>query len=125
VSDERRSQPGWIGRAPARVIFERRLSSTCVLLDHFIFFGEQHLRHVVRELMAHCLGERFHHGLDVQLIRKQSGSPNDSGASDKVVCRSRLGGMLNDYQREAACVTALAVRTARDLPMNVPTARSP
>jgi hypothetical protein len=26
VSDERRSQPGWIDRAPARVIFERRLS---------------------------------------------------------------------------------------------------
>jgi len=26
VSDERRSQPGWIGRAPARVIFERRLT---------------------------------------------------------------------------------------------------
>jgi two-component system chemotaxis response regulator CheY len=27
VSDERRSQPGWIGRAPARVIFERRPST--------------------------------------------------------------------------------------------------
>ena len=26
VSDERRSQPGWIGRAPAKVIFERRLN---------------------------------------------------------------------------------------------------
>ena len=30
VSDERRSQPGWIGRAPAKVIFERRLSRPLV-----------------------------------------------------------------------------------------------
>jgi putative transposase len=81
---------------------EAVLSSTHVLLDHFIFFGEQHLRYVVREFMAHCLGERFHQGLGGQLLGKELGPPNDSGASDKVVCRSRLGGMPNDYQREAA-----------------------
>jgi len=52
--------------------------------------------------MAHCLGERFHQGLGGQLIRKESGSPNDSGVNGKVVRRSRLGGMLNYYQREAA-----------------------
>ena len=54
------------------------------------------------EFMAHCLGERFHQGLGGQLIRKESGSPNDSGVNGKVVRRSRLGGMLNYYQREAA-----------------------
>ena len=71
-------------------------------LNQLIFFGEQHLRYVVKEFMAHYLGERFRQGLGGQLIRKGSSSPNDRGANGKVVCRSRLGGMLNYYQREAA-----------------------
>jgi hypothetical protein len=36
------------------------------------------------------------------LIKRPAGSANDTGAQGKVVCRSRLGGMLNFYPREAA-----------------------
>ena len=46
--------------------------------------------------------ERFHQGIGGQRIRKHVGPTNDNGADGKVACRSRLGGMLNDYYREAA-----------------------
>ena len=45
--------------------------------------------------------ERFHQGIGGQLIRNV-GPTNDSRADGKVACRSRLGGMLNYYYREAA-----------------------
>jgi hypothetical protein len=44
----------------------------------------------------------FHQGLGGQLIEARVGSTSDQGARGKVVCRSRLGGMLNFYYREAA-----------------------
>ena len=50
----------------------------------------------------HYMTERFHQGLGGQLIRKQVGPTNDNGAAGKIVRRSRLGGMLNYYSREAA-----------------------
>ena len=37
-----------------------------------------------------------------QLIRNQPGSTNDNGTSGRIACRSRLGGLLNYYHREAA-----------------------
>ena len=70
-------------------------------LNHFIIFGERHLRHLIKEFVEHYMTERFHQGIGGQLIRKQVGPTNDNGAG-KVACRSRLGGMLNHYYREAA-----------------------
>jgi putative transposase len=70
-------------------------------LNHFVFFGERHLRYVVKEFMAHYHTERFHQGIGGQLIRNV-GPMNDNGADGKVACRSRLAGMLNYYFREAA-----------------------
>ena len=52
--------------------------------------------------VEHYMTERFHQGIGGQLIRKQVGPTNDNGADGKVACRSRLGGMLNYYYREAA-----------------------
>jgi hypothetical protein len=37
-----------------------------------------------------------------QVIQKPAGSAKENGVHGKVVCRSRLGGMLNFYVREAA-----------------------
>jgi len=71
-------------------------------LNHLVPFGERHLRHVVKEFMAHYHGERFHQGLGGQLIEKPANSPAKPEPSRKVLCRSRLGGMLNYYHREAA-----------------------
>ena len=71
-------------------------------LNHFIFFGERHLRSVVKEFMSHYLAERFHQGIGGQLVKGQAGSANDNGGNGAVVCRSRLGGMLNYYHGKAA-----------------------
>jgi hypothetical protein len=54
-----------------------------------------------KEFVEHYMTERFHQGIGGQLIRNV-GATNDNGADGKVACRSRLGGTLNYYHREAA-----------------------
>jgi putative transposase len=71
-------------------------------LNNFIFFGERHLRYVIQEFMAHYPAERFHQSIGGRLIKAQAGSANGNGTGATIVCRSRLGGMLNFYHREAA-----------------------
>jgi transposase len=71
-------------------------------LDHFVIFGERHLRYMLKEFLAHYHRERFHQGLGGQLIENQADSMNEREARGEVVRRSRLGGMLNFYYREAA-----------------------
>ena len=70
-------------------------------LNQFVIFGERHLRHLIKEFVEHYVTERFHQGIGGQLIRNV-GPTNDNGADGKVACRSRLGGLLNYYHREAA-----------------------
>jgi len=70
-------------------------------LDQLVLFGERHLRYVVKEFMAHYHAERFHQGLGGQLIQRPVGPVNENGAHGKIVCRSRLGEILNSYCREA------------------------
>jgi putative transposase len=77
--------------------FVKAIKHEC--LNHLVLFGERHLRHVIKEFMAHYHRERFHQGLGGQLIQ---GSADEARTTGKVVCRSRLGGMLNFYRREAA-----------------------
>jgi putative transposase len=69
--------------------------------DRIVPLGEGHLRRAISEYVAHYHAERFHQGLGGQLIKKVS-SANDNTSTGKVVCRSRLGGLLNFYIREAA-----------------------
>jgi transposase InsO family protein len=71
-------------------------------LHHFVIFGERHLRYLIKEFVEHYLTERFHQGIGGQLIRKQPRSTNDNGTRGQIGCRSRLGGLLNYYEREAA-----------------------
>ena len=71
-------------------------------LSQLVFFGERHLRYVVNEFMVHYHAERFHQGLGGKLVHKGAPSANDNPAQAKVVCRSRLGGLLNYDHREAA-----------------------
>ena len=52
--------------------------------------------------MEHYLAERFHHGLGGQLVKGQAGPANDNEKDAPIVCRSRLGGLLNYYHRAAA-----------------------
>jgi hypothetical protein len=59
------------------------------------------MRHLIKEFVEHYMTERFHQSIGGQLIRKV-GPTNDNGADGKVAHRSRLGGLLKFYYREAA-----------------------
>jgi putative transposase len=71
---------------------KRECISTLVLL------GENHLRTVVREYIAHYHTERNHQGLDGRLIEPPA---NDSGTGP-IDFRERLGGLLRFYNWQAA-----------------------
>ena len=71
-------------------------------LNQFVIFGERHLRYLIKEFAEYYLTERFHQGIGGQLIRKQVGPANDNEATGRVACRSRLGGLLSYYHRNAA-----------------------
>ena len=83
-------------------VFHWRLSMDQYSLRQFVIFGERHLRYLIKEFMKHYHTERFHQGLGGQLIKGKPGSANDNGSNGSIVRRSRLGGLLNYYQREAA-----------------------
>ena len=80
--------------------FVRTVRTEC--LDHFVIFGERHLRHLIKQFVEHYLTERYHQGIGSQLIRPRMSPSNDNGTSGPIGCRSRLGGLLNYYHREAA-----------------------
>ena len=67
-------------------------------LDHFVVFGESHLRHLLREYVEHYNEERPHQGRDNLPL---GGAGPDPGGGE-VVCRERLGGLLKHYSRRAA-----------------------
>ena len=76
--------------------FVRSIKESC--LERMILFGEEALRTAVREFVAHYHGERNHQGIGNLLIFPDHRLADRSGP---VRCRSRLGGMLNYYDRAA------------------------
>jgi hypothetical protein len=52
--------------------------------------------------MGHYLTERYHQGIGSQIIRAKASPNNDNATLGAIGCRSRLGGLLNYYRREAA-----------------------
>ena len=75
--------------------FVRSIKEEC--LDRLIPIGARHFRRAVTEYVEHYHGERNNQGLDNQLI---SGPPVIETMS-RVRRYSRLGGLLNFYQRAA------------------------
>ena len=76
--------------------FVRSIKESC--LERMILFGEDALRTAVREFVAHYHGERNHQGIGNLLIF------SDRRLIDRcrpVRCQSRLGGLLNYYDRAA------------------------
>jgi hypothetical protein len=73
----------------------RSIKEEC--LDRLIPIGERHVRRAVAEYVARYHGERNHQGLDNRLI---SGPPAIQMTS-RVRRHSRLGGLLNFYERAA------------------------
>ena len=62
-------------------------------------FGENSLRHAVREYLAHYHQERNHQGLENKVIDPAEDVGPIAG---EIKCRDRLGGMLRYYYRDAA-----------------------
>jgi putative transposase len=88
-------------RAPrANAICERWIGSARrEVLDWMLITGERHLGRVLSEYVEHYNVERPHRslGLRAPLAEEEAGRP-----MGEVVCRSRLGGLLNEYSRQAA-----------------------
>ena len=77
--------------------FVRTIQESC--LERMILFGEGSLRKAVHEFVEHYHRERNHQGLDNRLILPEQLIGDRAGAIQR---RSRLGGMLNYYYRQAA-----------------------
>jgi len=88
-------------RAPrANAVCERWIGSARrEALDWLLIAGERHLWRVLSEYVEHYNLERPHRslGLRTRLASKEAGP-----RIGEVVCRSRLGGLLNEYSRQAA-----------------------
>ena len=78
--------------------FVRSVKQEC--LNRLIFFGEASLRRALREYMAHYHLERNHQGMNNR--RLDTAANDDFYQSGSVTKRTRLGGVLNYYYREAA-----------------------
>jgi len=68
-------------------------------LDHFIIFGEGHMRHIAEEFIAHYNEERPHQGKGNKVLAM---SAHEISANGPIACKTRLGGMLKHYFRQAA-----------------------
>ena len=66
-------------------------------LNHFIVFGERHLNFLIREYLAYYHHERPHQSLGNKTI-----TPFPVRNDGEIRCKTRLGGLLNHYYRDAA-----------------------
>jgi putative transposase len=69
------------------------------VLHQMIIMGEESLRVVLTQYLAHYHAERNHQGLGNQLIEPVGAVGRQTG---QVIRRERLGGLLSYYHREAA-----------------------
>jgi putative transposase len=74
------------------------------VLNHFIVFGERHLRHLLREWLTYYHEFRPHQGLgNVPILASvPPPEPLTGFRLEYVECHERLGGLLKHYERNAA-----------------------
>jgi transposase InsO family protein len=77
--------------------FVRTIKESC--LERMILLGEGSVRKAIHEFVLHYHHERNHQGLDNRLIMQEQLVADSAAAVQR---RSRLGGMLNYYYRQAA-----------------------
>ena len=81
--------------------FVQSIKQEC--LDHFICFGEDHLRHLCSEYAIWYNSERPHQGKDNKPLKKlRCRKWNETDLASEVVFTPRLGGLLKHYHRRAA-----------------------
>jgi putative transposase len=86
-------------------VAERFVQSVCVeALDHFVVFGEKHLRHICTEYVAFYNQFRPHQGVGNEPLGGLPPSDHLSEAISvaEVQCQERLGGLLKHYSRRTA-----------------------
>ena len=66
-------------------------------LNHFTCFGCPHVAYLLQEYTVHCNTERPH-----QAMGNRPLIPTPPARDGPIRCRTRLGGVLNHYYREAA-----------------------
>lgn len=88
-------------RAPKANAFAERFVRTVrqECLDHILVFGERHLKRILREYGTHYNRERPHRGLSLETPEPKSDQICIDG---KIVRVARLGGLINEYHRNAA-----------------------
>ncbi len=64
----------------------------------WIVLSERHIRYVLKQYVEYFMKRRPHQGLKRQL----PDSTEESPATGRIRCRQVLGGLINDYYREAA-----------------------
>ena len=79
--------------------FVRSVKSEC--LSRLIIFGENGLRHALKEYLTHYHEERNHQGLG-NSISFPNERNNHGSLQGRIVFRKRLGGLFKFYCREAA-----------------------
>jgi transposase InsO family protein len=67
-------------------------------LDRIIVLSERHLRYVLKEYVEYFTKRRPHQGLKQQIPDSRKEPP----ATGRIRSRQVLGGLINDYYREAA-----------------------
>jgi putative transposase len=70
-------------------------------LDHFIVFGEAHLRHICETYVEFHNTHRPHQSLDNETLARDPPQPREAASAKKVVCQEFLGGLLKHYSLAA------------------------
>lgn len=92
-------------RSPNLNAFAERwvLSFRRECLDHFIVFGEGHMRHIAETYVDFYNAHRPHQALGNSPPGQPAGrSPPTPVAAGRVKCQEWLGGLLRHYYRDAA-----------------------
>jgi putative transposase len=71
-------------------------------LDHFVVFGEAHLRYLLEQFLDHYHLERPHQGLGKRPLWGADPPQALALPSGEIECKKRLGGLLRHYHRRAA-----------------------
>src|SRR5260370_29000461 len=92
-------------RAPNLNAFAERwvgsVKSEC--LDHFVVFGEAHLRHLLQEYVHYYNEVRPHQGMGTVPLSVPVAPASDRPLSgEEIACEERLGVVVKQYYRRAA-----------------------
>jgi len=80
--------------------FVQTAKSEC--LDHFVVFGEEHLRHLVFSFQAYYNELRPHKARDNLPLNYTAPPPTSAFVAEDIVCDERLGGLLKHFYRRVA-----------------------